>query len=126
MSFKWVSATLIASLLFLWNGSFERAAQLVLLGTCLEVSSGHDALQAMMLAPFLSFAVFGIIVEIVHFIHKRRYSSHIRTWQHIEKIRAQCDFQTLIQLMLERNSMVSLKEWQEGIHSKPCAVDQNK
>jgi hypothetical protein len=105
-------SAILASGVFLYNGSYERAAQLVLMGVCLQVAKSRKTLTALLFAPFVSFAVFGLVIEIIHFVYRRKYCASREMWKHIEDIRARTDLETVLQLMLERQTGTwTMKQW---------------
>jgi hypothetical protein len=112
--------TLASALLFLLNGSREQAAQVVLLGIAVHRTRGNFV-QKLLLSPLYLFILFGVILEIVHFIFKRKYASAREMWNHIQEIKAACDTEALISLMLKHKDHIwNLQDWNLTV-AETCA-----
>jgi hypothetical protein len=112
--------TLASACLFLLNGSREQAAQIVLLGLAVHKAQGHF-LQKLLLSPLYLFILFGIILEVVHFIFKRKYTSARETWKHIQEIKSACDTEALIHEMLVTKDYIwNLQDWNTAV-AEECA-----
>lgn len=81
----------------------ERAAQLVVLGVLVDVSSSCW-LGSFAKAPLVWFVVVGLLFEVLHMLHKRRSRTMRFTWLQLERLRGQKDLSTLIALMMTTNS----------------------
>jgi hypothetical protein len=73
---------------------YERAAQIILLGIALEVSS--DSAYALVRAPFIFLLLFGAVFEILYLIHQKKHKVAFQAWTHIERQRMQKNYERIL------------------------------
>lgn len=118
MQLQYTRAMLVGSALFLGNANYERAAQLVLLGLMLDCTK-HHPIGYLTFAYLCMFALFGVVLEVVHFIFRRKYTAAREMWEHVQKIKSQCDTEVLLKLMLEqKRNLWTAKDWNEAVRSE--------
>ena len=110
---------LLAGLTILGRGPYawERAAQLGVLGLCMDATR-RTWLHGLMLGPAVWCVAVAAAFELARLHHARRYATQVQTWEHIQRLRAQQDLSTLLALKLGDGLHVSGAEWQQHLEAE--------